>query len=196
MQFGVNSNKKKHLFCRRLVSFILFNFFDLFKWCVWHFKSKSQMRQFSYPKSFYVIQRGDKHQTFGGVHDTMMWDRGECSHQWRLPLNCILLLIGWFTWCNWNCLIETQTGTIMAICVDIGKYRDKKAWLLSFGGECPSLWLTKLFQIQINKQTNTMITISLITTHSIPSIKGESGQSFSGNRCNIIPLLMPLPVNV
>lgn len=30
-------------------------------------------------------------------------------------------------------------------------------------------------------------------THSIPSINGVSGQSFSGNRCRITPLLIPLP---
>lgn len=32
-------------------------------------------------------------------------------------------------------------------------------------------------------------------THSMPSINGVSGQSFSGNRCNIIPLRFPDPKN-
>lgn len=34
---------------------------------------------------------------------------------------------------------------------------------------------------------------SMIITHSMPSMNGVSGQSFSGKRCNILPLRFPLP---
>ena len=35
--------------------------------------------------------------------------------------------------------------------------------------------------------------ICKVITHSMPSMNGVSLQSFSGKRCNIIPLLIPLP---
>ena len=41
-------------------------------------------------------------------------------------------------------LVETQTGAVVAVCVDIGKYRDEEFWLLTLGGEGPSLRLAKL----------------------------------------------------
>lgn len=37
--------------------------------------------------------------------------------------------------------------------------------------------------------------ICKVITHSIPSMNGVSLQSFSGNLCKIIPLLIPLPTN-
>lgn len=41
-----------------------------------------------------------------------------------------------------------------------------------------------------------VITLKVLSqfTHSIPSINGVSGQSFSGKRCNIFPLLLPDPI--
>lgn len=41
--------------------------------------------------------------------------------------------------------------------------------------------------------TTSLWTLIVIHTHSIPSINGVSGQSFSGNRCKIFPLRLPDP---
>lgn len=80
----------------------------------------------------------------------------------------------------------------MPICVYICKYRDKKSGLLPVGWQSPSLRLTELQCIKKCKYIN-QIKKYVLYTHSMPSINGVSGQSFSGNLCKIIPLLDPLP---
>lgn len=45
------------------------------------------------------------------------------------------------------------------------------------------------------KTTGVTIDLKSKLTHSMPSINGVSGQSFSGNRCKIFPLRLPDPMD-
>lgn len=112
----------------------------------------------------------------------------------------ILFFVHWFAGCYRDGLVEAHARAVMTIGVYVREYGHKEARLLSLRRQGPSLRLTKLHTNKGKDIKTTAPSGNKATkrndqrlTHSIPSMNGVSGQSFSGNLCRMIPLLVPLP---
>lgn len=131
--------------------------------------------------------------------------------QWReLRGDCFILVVHhhFLGQCNCQGLMETKAGTVMFICINISQNGGKKFRFMSFVGQIPAQWLTKLKEKQDAMNWLVLHFTSILNelfkcgcvTHSMPSIKGVSGQSFSGKRWIILPqvngvLLFAVPEN-
>ena len=151
----------------------------------------------------HVWQRNSRH--------NMSWQR--CSTQSQTFVVFVLFIVSHlmmvlnqiFGHSFWKC----QTRTIMPISINVCEDRDEKFGFLPFWTKTPTVGLTKMLQA-ICKAKLFMLIIHYVSNKCdkeyqtrrvnwtrnqvfLP-MNGQSSQSFSGNRCTIVPWqVMPLP---
>lgn len=99
----------------------------------------------SYAKRLNVVKAGDEHQALGRIHNTVMGDSGRpVDQRSSAGREILLLLVDRFVGRYRYRFVETQTGAIVTIRVDVGQHRYEELWLLPVGREDPSQRLAEL----------------------------------------------------